>query len=80
MTIGNENTMPNDLTRYDINNAGEIPLSTGRYVRWEDVEDLLVEHAREVEKLEAQLDGGSYSYQEGYDDGYADAEHEFRED
>lgn len=69
-----------DITRYDINEHGELPLSTGRYVRWEDVEDLLAEHAKEIEQLERKLDLNDGDYSSGYDDGYADAEHEFRED
>lgn len=69
-----------NITRYDINEHGELPLSNGRYVRWEDVEDLLVEHANEIDRLEDEIENGSATYQEGYDDGYADAEYEFRED
>lgn len=69
-----------DITRYDINEYGELPLSNGRYVRWEDVEDLLIEHAREIDRLEDEVENGSATYQSGYDDGYADAEYEFRED
>lgn len=69
-----------DITRYDINEYGELPLSNGRYVRWEDVEDLLIEHAREIDRLEDELESKDMSYSYGYDDGYADAEQEFRED
>lgn len=68
-----------DITRYDINDAGEIPLSTGRYVRWEDVEDLLKNYEERIDTLESEVEDAD-SYQEGYDDGYAEAEHEFRED
>lgn len=64
-----------NITRYDINEHGELPLSNGRYCRWEDVEDLL----KHIKELESTVYAGG-SYQEGYDDGYADAEQEFRED
>lgn len=69
-----------NIPRYDINEHGELPLSNGRYVRWEDVEDLLVAHAKEVNRLEEELDSKDMSYSYGYDDGYRDAEYEFRED
>lgn len=62
-----------DITRYDINEYGEIPLSNGRYVRWEDVEDLLVEHAKGLEKLQREIDSESNNYDHGYDDGWEEA-------
>lgn len=58
-----------DLTRYDINDAGEIPLSTGRYVRWEDVEDLIKDYEQRINTLETEVENAD-TYQEGYDDGY----------
>jgi hypothetical protein len=50
--------MTNDITRYEVNEHGEISLSYGRYVRYEDYEDYedrvqwLLE---KVERLETRL-------------------------
>lgn len=55
----------NDITRYEINEHGEIPLSYGRYVRWEDVQELL--------DLVEGLQDAEDSYENGFDDGWAEA-------
>jgi hypothetical protein len=40
------------------------------------VEDLLIGLSEKIDNLEDEVDNGSATYQEGYDDGYADAEEE----
>ena len=62
----------NDITRYEINEHGEFPLSYGRYVRWEDYQDLL----ERLERLEDEVS----SYDSGYDDGFADAKDLYKQD
>lgn len=62
-----------DITRYDINEHGEIPLSNGRYVRWEDVEDLLKEMQENIDDLEndlASAESPCCDYDAGYQEGY----------
>lgn len=54
-----------DITRYEINEHGELPLSYGRYVRWEDVQELL--------DLVEGLQDAEDSYENGFDDGWAEA-------
>ncbi len=69
-----------DITRYEVNEHGELPLTHGRYCRWEDVEDLLIQLYKKIDNLEDEVDNGSATYQEGYDDGYADAREEFEDE
>lgn len=57
--------MTNDITRYEINEHGELPLSYGRYVRWGDVQELL--------DLVEGLQDAEDSYENGFDDGWAEA-------
>lgn len=59
-----------NITRYDINEHGELPLSNGRYVRWEDVEDLLIAHAKEINQLHSKIDDCEDDYSTGFDDGW----------
>lgn len=60
-----------DITRYEINEHGEIPLSYGSYVRWEDVQEILEEMQTRIYALEEDVDDLA-SYDDGYSDGYAD--------
>jgi hypothetical protein len=70
--------MTNDITRYEVNQHGEIPLSYGRYVRWEDYEDVVRELLERIEKLDAEvLDSRNY-YSEGFEDGWEAAKEEER--
>lgn len=57
-----------DIQRYEINDAGELPVSYGRYVRWEDAEDLLQELREEV----AYYRDVDTSWSDGYDEGFGD--------
>lgn len=57
-----------DITRYEVNEHGELPVSYGRYVRWEDVQDLI----KEFETCQ--------NYSTGYDDGWAEGYDAGRED
>lgn len=62
-----------DLTRYDINEHGELPLSYGRYVRWEDVQELIGDYEKQIEELATEVDNLGSRYDDGYDDGWYDA-------
>ncbi len=48
--------------------------------KWEDVEEFLRELYKKIDNLEDEVDNGSATYQEGYDDGYADAREEFEDE
>lgn len=63
-------TNDKDITRYEINEHGELPLSYGRYVRWEDVQEILEEMQTRIYALEEDADDLA-SYDDGYSDGYA---------
>lgn len=65
-----------DITRYEINEHGEIPLSYGRYIRWEDVQELLQSYEDKIERLHDKLCGMGDDYSDGYDDGYEACERE----
>jgi hypothetical protein len=58
-----------DITRYDINEHGELPLSYGRYVRYEDYLEIVAHLQERIYELEDAED----SYENGYDDGWKDA-------
>jgi hypothetical protein len=47
--------MTNDIVRYEVNEHGELPLSYGRYVRWEDYEDAVRELLERIDELEADI-------------------------
>jgi hypothetical protein len=69
-------TNDRDIPRYEFNEAGELPLSYGRYCRWEDVEELIAAYKREIERLADNVD----SYGNGYDDGWAEAKELYKRD
>lgn len=64
-----------DLTRYEINEHGELPVSYGRYVRWEDHVEIVAHLENEVKFA---LDGNDYSsgWGDGYTEGLADGRSE----
>jgi hypothetical protein len=47
--------MTNDIIRYEVNEQGELPLSYGRYVRFEDYEDRVQWLLEKVTRLETRL-------------------------
>ena len=63
-------TNDKDITRYEVNEHGELPLSYGRYVRWEDIRDLLEDMQDKIYALEEEIDDQT-SYDDGYSDGHA---------
>lgn len=60
----------NNITRYDIDEYGELPVSWGRYVRWEDYYEVIKELYQEIEQLELQQRFNECNYSNGWDDGY----------
>jgi hypothetical protein len=69
-------TNDKDITRYEVNEHGELHLSYGRYVRWEDYEDAVLELRKEIARLENKLDECWSDYDEGFSDGYSTCEAE----
>lgn len=64
-----------DITRYEINEHGEIPLSYGRYVRYEDYDNHVQWLLGRIEKLEDELasaENPCCDYDAGYQYGYID--------
>jgi hypothetical protein len=45
----------NNITRYEFNEYGELPLSYGRYVRYEDYDEHVQWLLEKVERLETRL-------------------------
>lgn len=64
------------ITRYEINEYGELPLSTGRYVRWEDFDDVTQELLMEIDTLKQELMCKDENYSVGWDDGYEEGKQE----
>jgi hypothetical protein len=48
-------TNDKDIVRYEINEHGELSLSYGRYVRYDDYEDAVRELRKEIERLEDEI-------------------------
>jgi hypothetical protein len=48
--------MTNDITRYEINEHGELPLSYGRYVRYEDYDEVVQQLLERIDELESVID------------------------
>jgi hypothetical protein len=71
-------TNDKDIVRYEVNQHGELPLSYGRYVRYDDYDDHVQWLLGRIEKLEDQINSmiGDYSY--GYEDGWEAAKEEER--
>jgi hypothetical protein len=73
-------TNDKDIVRYEVNQHGELPLSYGRYVRYEDYDEHVQWLLGRVEKLELKVlnlqDEDNYS--EGYEDGWEAAKEEER--
>lgn len=63
-------TNDRDITRYEINSQGELPLSYGRYVRYEDYDNHVQWLLGRIEKLEQKVLESQEYYSEGYDEGY----------
>jgi flagellar biosynthesis/type III secretory pathway protein FliH len=61
-----------DITRYDVDTHGELPLSYGRYVRYEDYDEHVQQLLKEIDTLEHELRGKDTSYSNGYEDGHDD--------
>lgn len=64
-----------DIQRYEINDAGELPVSYGRYVHWEDVEDLFKEMQEEIDRLQdevSETEASCCNYEAWHEDGRAD--------
>jgi hypothetical protein len=61
--------MTNDkyIIRYNVNEHGELPLSYGRYVRYEDYEDHVNELLGVINSLESDYTNG---YEDGWGEGY----------
>jgi hypothetical protein len=71
-------TNDKDITRYEVNEHGELPLSYGRHVRYDDYDEHVQWLLGRIEKLEAEvLDSRNY-YSEGYEDGWEAAKEEER--
>jgi len=70
--IKEKNTIPKEvhlvdteITRYEINEHGELPVSYGRYVRYED----FLEYVRTTGNNPDYSDGWDDGYKEGYEQG-----------
>lgn len=64
--------MPDEITRYEINECGELPVSYGRYVRWEDYQDVVDKLEGLIEKLEDKVADVEDDYWRSYDNSYED--------
>jgi hypothetical protein len=65
-------TNDKDIVRYEVNQYGELPLSYGRYVRYEDYLEHMQELYKEIEHLQASddwSDGWEEGYQAGLEEG-----------
>lgn len=63
------------ITRYEVNEQGDLPVSYGRYARWQDVEDAMKEMQEEIDRLEdevAKAESPCCDYDDGHEDGYAE--------
>lgn len=62
-----------NITRYEVNEHGELPVSYGRYVRWEDFDYFTQELLKRIDSLEDQLadaEAPCCDYDAGHEDGY----------
>jgi hypothetical protein len=71
-------TNDKDIVRYEVNQHGELPLSYGRYVRYDDYDDHVQWLLGRIEKLEDQINSMIGDYSDGYEDGWEAAKEEER--
>lgn len=67
------------IKRYEVNEHGELPVSYGRYVRWEDVSHLIQEMSQRIDNLEddlASAESPCCSFDAGYQEGYVNGTNE----
>ena len=65
-------TNDRDITRYEINEHGEIPLSCGRYVRYESYQEHVEELLSDIRYLQNKLEGMKDDYTNGHEEGWSE--------